>query len=134
MNVHQFRLIHEAFAKSKLAEYLNIDENLITHESAVNPTSDFDLIFKGIKFDVKYSHPTRTEKNKEPIWDFNLRKQNNGKRTGAIRKSCDFYILIGMKNGIPIRVFVVPFSESPTNHIRISIKGDSKYNMFVIGV
>lgn len=133
MNGTDFRMFYEQFAIYKIAEKLGIKASEIQHISKENPTATFDLKYNNFKFDVKYSHPVVTKKKgKMRYWDFNLRKVINGKRVGNYKEYCDFYFCIGMQNGIPKKIFMIPIKEAPTSHIRISVMGDSRYNQFLI--
>lgn len=133
MNGSDFRIFFENFAKIKLAEHLKISPGKIQHLSAINPISDYDLEYDDIRYDVKYANPTLSAKSKKiPTWDFSLRKVHNGKRAGQDYTHCDYFLLIGMKNGIPKRVFLVPVTDAPTNHIRVSISGYSRYHKYEI--
>jgi len=133
MNGADFRIFFENFARIKLAEYLKVSPNKIQHLSALNPTSDYDLEYDDMRYDVKYANPTLSAKTKKtPTWDFSLRKVHNGERSGQDYTQCDYFLLLGMKNGIPKKVFLVPVGDAPTNHIRVSIKGISKYHKYQI--
>ncbi len=133
MNGTDFRLFYEKYGRFKLAEYLNISPVKIKHLTIKNPTGSYDLEYKDVKYDVKFSNPVLTSKTKKmPIWDFSLRKVKDGKRKGQDYKYCDYFLLIGMTNGIPKKTFLIPTKKCPTNHIRISIKGLSKYNEYII--
>lgn len=133
MNGTDFRIFYEQYAIYRLAEYLKIEPKLIKHLSKENVISPHDLEYNHLKFDVKYSHPVLTSRKKKAMyWDFNMRKQSNGNRRGHDGTYCDFFVLIGMKNGIPQSVYLVPMSSAPTNHIRISVKGESKYSKYLI--
>jgi hypothetical protein len=88
------------------------------------------LEYNGIKYDVKFANPTLPNKKKrQTIWEFDLRKGISYRTKG---KECDFYICIGMLNGIPKRTFLIPIDQSPKSHIRISITGESKYHKHTI--
>lgn len=124
MNGHDFRLFYEKYAIDCLARYLKVNAEKIKHLTKENPISSYDLDFFGIRFDVKYANPTLTNKQKKtPLWDFDLREKN---------KNCDFYLCIGMKNGIPKSVFLIPSDSSPSRHIRISVDGKTKYKKYEI--
>jgi hypothetical protein len=131
MNGTDFRLFYEDYARDKLAEYLNIKKSAIKHLSKINSMHDFDLEYLGIKYDVKTSNPVLESDRHYCIWDFSLRKLHQGKRLGQ-KGECDFFLLVGMRNGLPSRIFLVPSKKSPTNHIRISLNGKSKYNQYLI--
>src|SRR5690349_5465252 len=133
MNGSDFRIFFENFARIKLAEHLKISPTKIRHLSAANPISDYDLEYGDTRYDVKYANPTISSKNKKiPTWDFSLRKVHKGERTGQDYTHCDYFLLLGMKNGIPKKVFLVPVEEAPTNHIRVSISGHSRYHKYEI--
>lgn len=132
MNGTDFRVFYEQYGLFKLASYLKIQPSDIKHISKTKPTHPYDLYYRGTRVDVKYSHPVIVQKGKKAIWDFNLRKVKEGKRSGQQGDYCDHFLLIGMHNGIPKAVFFIPSKKAPTNHIRISISGDSKYNQYVI--
>jgi hypothetical protein len=129
MNGLDFILFYEDYARHKLAEYWDVKPKNIRHLSKENPMSDFDLLFGRLKIDVKCSSPVIISKGKKPIWDFSLRKSRLGKRVGQKYES-DCFVLIGIKNGIPKSIYLIPSAESPTNHIRISLNGNSKYEKY----
>lgn len=131
MNGTDFRIFYEKYAIYRLAEYLCISPKDIRHLSAESIIAPYDLEYKKIKYDVKYSHPSQIEKKDNfKYWDFSLRKNKGGKRSGQDGLYCDFFVLIGMKNGIPKKLFLVPADKAPTNHIRISVDGNSKYKEY----
>jgi hypothetical protein len=132
MNGTDFRIFYEQYGIYKLSTFWKIPPTEIIHQSKILITSDYDLEYKDIKFDVKYSHPVIYAKGKQALWDFNLRKTKNNKRMGQDKKYCDYFILIGMANGIPKKTFLIPIDKAPTNHIRISIYGQSKYHKYEI--
>jgi len=130
MNSTDFIIFYEKYALYRLAEHLKIPINDIRHVSQVNIISPHDLEIGETKYDVKVSSPVLTGKTKtQRIWDFNLRK---GNRRRAKQNESDYYVLVGMKNGIPSKVFLVPSSALPGTHVRISIVGISKYHIFEI--
>ena len=131
MNGLDFILFNEEYARCKLAEYWNVPPIKIIHLSKLNPCSNYDLFYNNKKIDVKTSNPVVIVKNRNPIWDFSLRKMRSGKRIGQ-NFECDFFVLIGMKNGIPKAIYLVPSRESPKNHLRISLTGNSKYEKYKI--
>lgn len=132
MNGADFRIFYEQFGIYKIAEYLKVSPADILHVSKQWVTSPHDAEYNGIKYDIKYSHPVVVEKGDKSIWDFSLRKVINGKRVGQNGGHCHYFLLIGMYNGIPKKVFLVPSKDAPTNHIRISITGTSKYHKYEI--
>lgn len=126
------------FAKEKLANHLAISPEDIS--PFIKPDVrhvDADLLHDGKVYDIKTSNPVFTQKEKKaPVWDFDLRGSawKDG-RNHKIKKSsptCDFYILIGMIENNPERIFLLPSSPAPSSHIRIALKGESKYNQFLI--
>ena len=129
MNGNDFIIFYEEYAKFRLAQYWGISPDVITHLSKINASSDYDLLFGEIKIDVKTSSPVVVKKNRTPIWDFSLRKVKNRKRKGQ-NNECDYFLLVGMKNGIPNSVYLVPSVEAPTNHIRIPLTKTSKYEKY----
>lgn len=132
MNGHDFRIFYEKYALYKIAEKESVEPYMIQHLSEIDVTSDYDLELLGKRYDVKMSNPVLVEKGKKAIWDFSLRKIKDGVRSGTTHKHCDFYFCIGMLNGIPKRCFIIPFEKAPTNHLRISICGNSKYHKYEI--
>ena len=131
MNGHSFRMFYEDYTRQKLAEYWNVPVNKIRHLSLENPISNYDLLFGKLKIDIKTSSPCVVYRNHAAVWDFSLRKVHNGIRTGQ-NKECDCFVLLGIKNGIPKAIYLVPSSESPKNHLRIPLTGNSKYEKYKI--
>lgn len=131
MNGHRFRMFYEDYVRQKLAEYWEVPVSKILHLSIENPISDYDLLFGKLKIDIKTSTPVRVIKKRKAIWDFSLRKLHQGKKTGQ-NNECDYFALLAIKNGIPKSIYLVPSYESPTNHIRISLTGNSKYEKYKI--
>jgi len=126
MNGHGIRLAFEKYGKTALAHHLGVKESMIEHLTENDPISKVDLKFGNITFDIKYASPTLTSRQKKQgLWDFDLRKKGQD-------KYCDFYLLIGIQNGIPRQVFLVAFDKAPTRHIRISVQGISKYQEYRI--
>lgn len=135
MNGTDFRIFYEQFGIYKLAEHYKLPPSEFVHLSKENPTSNCDVKHKdkGITYDIKISHPVKVStKKKTYYWDFNLRKVTMGKRHGQNKTYCDYFLLIGMKNGIPDKIYLIPCSNAPTNHIRISVNGESKYSHYII--
>jgi hypothetical protein len=131
MNGTDFRLFYEDYARYKLAEYWKVRPDNIKHLSKEDPRSNYDLLFGRLKIDVKFSSPVVVSKHKNPVWDFSLRKCRQGKRRGQ-HLECDCFVLVGMKNGLPKSVYLIPSAESPTNHIRVSLNSSSKYEKYKI--
>ena len=131
MDGHSFRMFYEDYARHKLAEYWGVKPKAIEHVSKKNNQSTYDLLFGRLRLDVKFSSPVVVARGKKPVWDFSLRKRVGGNRVGQKGES-DAFVLVGMKNGIPLSIYLVPSAESPTNHIRISITGVSKYKKYKI--
>lgn len=131
MNGHRFRMFYEDYVRQKLAEYWEVPVSKILHLSIENPISDYDLLFGKLKIDIKTSTPVIVRKNRKAIWDFSLRKLHQGKKTGQ-NNECDYFALLAIKNGIPKSIYLVPSYESQTNHIRISLTGNSKYEKYKI--
>lgn len=131
MNGTDFRLFYEKYAIYKLAEYLRIPANKIKHLTAKNITSIADAEYNSQKYDIKFAVPSLTSKIKRTaIWDFDLHKRVKGKTVGHF--GSDYLICVGMLKGIPARVFLIPTKEAPKRHLRISIKGISKYQKYAI--
>jgi len=131
MNGHTFRMFYEDYARCKLAEHLGVDVDKIIHLNKINAVSPYDLQHKETKFDVKFSSPCVVVKNRSAIWDFSLRKRHSGKRCGQ-KQECDFFLLVGMKNAIPQSIYLISSDCCPTNHIRIPLTKNSKYEKYLI--
>jgi hypothetical protein len=130
MNTTDFIIFYEKYGACRLAQHLGIMMNEIKHLSSKKPSAPYDLECRGLKYDVKISSPCLTSKSKkQAVWDFNLRK---GEHWRPQNNECDFFILIGMKNSIPWRVFLLPSKEAPGTHVRVSIIGKSKYHQYEI--
>jgi hypothetical protein len=71
-----------------------------------------------------------------PVWDFDLRVSSweNGKsKKGGLPKIIDtFYLLLGLENNEPSKLFLMPAMDIKTTHIRIPVSGKSKYYKYVI--
>lgn len=137
MPSQDFIFFYQQFAKEKLAKHLDIDSSEIKHLSINDPSSPHDLEYNGQRYIAKIARPGLASKyEKALIWDFDVRgdKWENGRniKVGRPAGICDFYILIGIKNNIADRVFLIPFDESPASHVRISVEGISKYSRFEI--
>lgn len=126
------------FAREKLAKYLLISPEEIT--PFIKPDVrhvDADLLHNGKVYDIKTSNPVFTQKEKKaPVWDFDLRgsawRDGRNHKVAKTNPTCDFYLLIGMIGGAPEKIFLLPSNQTPSSHIRIALKRESKYNQFVI--
>lgn len=135
MNGTDFRLFYEQFGIYKLAEHYKVSPNSFVHVSKSQPTSPYDVLHKEkkIRFDIKISSPVKVSSKKRVFtWDFNLRKVTQGKRKGQDGVYCDYFLLVGMKNAVPDKIYLIPCAEAPTNHIRIPLSGNSKYTFYLI--
>jgi len=131
MNGTDFRLFYEKYAIYRLAEHLKIAPILIKHLTAEKNSSRSDAEYENFKYDIKFAVPTLPNKEKKiAIWDFDLHKKLNGKRVGQF--GSDFFICVGMLKGIPEKTFLIPAKVAPSRHLRISIKGFSKYHRYEI--
>lgn len=133
----KFLLFLNDYILLKLAYHLKCEPRDITVRSMQKPTAHFDLVYQGETYAIKLSNPVIIAKN-DAIrwWDFDVRansyqdkKNKRLKREGNI---CDYYLLIGMENNIPQKMFVIPAEKTPTSHVRISVKGKSKYSQYEI--
>lgn len=115
------------FIRYRLAEYLHVPHSSIT----ISGTKEsYDLEINGTKYCIRLSYPGLTNRlKKTQIWDFDLR---HSPVIISNDPQCDYYILVGMEKNSPKRIFVVPFHDAPTSHVRISIKGVSKYANYEI--
>lgn len=126
------------FAREKLANHLVISpEDISPFVKQDIRNIDADLLHDGKSYDIKASNPVFTQKEKKaPMWDFDLRgsewKDGRNHKITKTSPTCDFYILIGMIADAPEKVFLLPSNQTPSSHIRIALKGESKYNQFVI--
>jgi len=120
---NDFTLFYEKYALLKLAEHLNVLPSNIKHVSESDYTSSYDLFYNGNRYDVKMSSPVVVKKGAKKIWDFAIRNKS---------KACDFYLMLGFLNGIPQSVFLIPEDVCPNYHLRLSIRGNSKYNKYKI--
>ena len=124
MNQFEKTLKSEKFAIDIIAKFLKIDRGCFFHNTRYKGDSCVDFTIWGMKFDVKYSNPVFINKNKmKKIWDFDLRNKTN---------YCDMIVLVGMKKSVPVSVFFVPENKTPKRHIRVSIKGFSKWHSYRI--
>lgn len=104
----------------------------LVHVSKDKPQADFDIgnVAMDLRVDVKYAFPTMvSSKKRVRLWDFDLRK--GGRKKPRITE-LDYYLCIGIVRNKPIRAFLVPWSEAPKCHLRISIYGKSKWNQYII--
>lgn len=112
------------FIRQRLASHYKADLRDINY---VTNGVGYFLEFNGDRYAVRFVSPTIISRLKNvPIWDFDLRKDM------AKDPICDYYILVGMEKHAPKRIFVVPFHDAPASHVRISIKGVSKYQNYEI--
>lgn len=69
------------------------------------------------------------------VWDFDLRasewKDDRSYKKG-VASGVDFYVLVGMRNNKPVRAFIMKGEEVTTTHVRIPVKGKSKYYQYVV--
>jgi len=77
------------------------------------------------KYEIIFAKRTLINKvTKQKIWDFDLKR---------IKGDCDYLLLIGISRFVhPEKAFLIPAKNLPTRHIRISIKGVSKWHKFMI--
>lgn len=132
MNRFDFILFYEKYAIQRVILSKVWKKNILVleHLTENNPTGSYDFELEGKKYDVKYAHPGLTNKEKKiPIWSFDLRKKEN-RIAGIIE--CDYFVLLGLLNGLPQKVFLIPSNKVPTSNVRISIKGKSKYYQYEI--
>lgn len=131
MNGTDFRLFYERYAIYKLAEYLKIHPKSIKHLTKKNIVAISDAEYNGKKYDIKFAIPSLPNKEKKiAIWDFDLHKQLKGKIVGHF--GSDYLLCIGMLKGIPSKIFLIPTDIAPKRHLRISIKGKSKWHEYEI--
>jgi hypothetical protein len=117
-------LVSEKFAIKILARYFRVRPEDITHVTSFDSDNPIDIIFRNVRYDVKFSNPTIIDRDtKDKIWDFDIR----GKKD-----YCDYLILIGMLNYRPMKLFLVPAKGAPLRHIRVSITGKSKWHDYTI--
>lgn len=104
-------------ARIYLASYFNIKEEELT----INFSDR--IIYKQESYLIKVSSAVITDPTKKiPSWDFDVREYRDG----------DYLLLIGMKDDLPLRAFLIPIIKVPKAHIRISIEGQSKYHEYEI--
>lgn len=137
MTDQDFVFFYQQFAVQKLAKHLSIDSEEIKHLSKDDPGSPHDLEYNGQRYQIKMARPSVISKTKKfLIWDFDVRADvwDKGRSVKVDRpeQTCDFYILIGIKDGGARKTFLLPFEQAPASHVRISIDGESKYNQYEI--
>lgn len=125
------------FILLKLAYHLKVDPQSIQVNTFESSVSNFDLVYDGKTYEIKMSNPVFTSKNKtKRIWDFDVRTNlwsgGKNKRLVKDRHTCDYYLLIGMINNVPQKMFTIPAEITPTSHVRISVSGKSKYQQYLI--
>lgn len=115
------------FIRYRLAEYLKENYKEIT----ISGTKDnYDLEFKGDKYSIRLTYPSLvSHAKKAKIWDFDLRNKSLENDT---EPDVDYFILVGMEGKGPKRIFLLPYFDAPASHVRISIKGNSKYDNYEI--
>jgi hypothetical protein len=121
----------------KVANSFRIQTHLIDSSTFRNPKSPYDLVFARKRYQIKMANPSLSSKKKlYKIWDFDVRKNetydNRNHKKARIEIDCDYFILVGMEEDIIQKMFLLPVSESPSSHIRISIEGYSKYQKYEI--
>jgi hypothetical protein len=115
----------EQFAREIIAQHLGLPASSVTHVTETKDQSPYDLECQGVRYDVKYSAPTKVaEIHAYRVWDFSLNNKPKGR--------CDFFILVGSINGTFDSVFLVPEAEAPLRHIRVPVNGTSKWNRYKI--
>lgn len=130
MNRQDVILFYEKYAIEKVLLFKKNLTKKVNHLTATHPQSIYDFEIDGKKYDVKFANPSLSSRHKKiNTWTFDLRKRE--KRIAGI-KECDFYVLIGLLQGSPRKVFLISSKLVPTSNIRISIRGKSKYHKFEI--
>jgi hypothetical protein len=112
--------------KGEIAE--NLAVKILTgsslNQNKYNKLGYYDIIWNEKKIEVKMS-------STYPYWVFHADK---------VRKDIDYYLLIGYKNNIPYKLFLIPYKEVHTNYsIKLSAEGSkrgkqSKYRKYEIKV
>jgi hypothetical protein len=129
----EFIFLCDEFALSKLAKYKNVSPNHIEHTSTHDPFSFYDLRHQNTRYQVKIANPiTLSKKSDNLVWEFEMRVAINGKKKTPDACFCEYYLLVGVVDGIPKKCFMLPFYGGPKNHVRISINGKSKYLKYEI--
>ena len=114
----------EVFAIKILSEFLNVNEKEFEHLFLKNKIAPFDIKFNNLKYDVKFANPTLSDSKKSiKSWTFDIRHKQN---------YCNFLVLIGMDENLPMKLFLIPAINIPKKHLRVSINGKSKWHRFQI--
>lgn len=128
------------FLTQKLKLHLRLKEEPKGFTDVLNTVTEKPIqtmIIDGKRFDVKLSNPIKMSSDtRKKIWDFDLRrdfwKEGKMKKESLENPPCDYYILVGLEDDVPKKVFLLPSSSAPTSHVRISIEGLSKYYKYAI--
>lgn len=125
------------FILLKLAYHLKVEPKEIIVSKMDGLVSNFDLSCRDKKYVIKMSNPVYFDKDRKvEFWDFDVRLNNwedkKNKRVSRSFDECDYYLLIGMIDSIPRTMFLLPSKDTPKAHVRVSIKGKSKYRKYVI--
>jgi hypothetical protein len=121
----------------KLAEYMDRSPQDIAY--LVDEKNSYPTTLKiGNKtYSIKMRNPiVQSKKRNILLWDFDLRTDfwEDG-RTRKMNKTFsgfDYYVLLGLIDGNPKKIFVVPENKTPKSHVRISVDGNSKYKEYEI--
>jgi hypothetical protein len=127
MELRKLRISYlaEQFAREILAQHLGLSARSVTHVTETKDQSPYDLECQGVRYDVKYSAPTKVaEIHSYRVWDFSLNSKPKGR--------CDYFILVGSRNGVFDSVFMVPEADAPARHIRVPTDGKSKWYKYKI--
>jgi hypothetical protein len=123
------------FAKKYLQKHLESGLGMIVPEPTLE---DFGLIkWQDSFYEVRVSSPVPYAKdNRSTVWDFDLRgnKWVNGRNVKIERTQtlCNFYLLIGLRENKPFKIFLLPAEKAPPSHVRITLTGRSKYYQYEI--
>jgi hypothetical protein len=121
-----FLLRHEPFVVEHLTKHFDIPESYLMSNRFVPGVDTGDIYYGALNIFVKTSNPVIINKEKkEAIWDFDFRNIK-------LRGEHDHYLLLGLKDNEPDRLFLIPPWVQIPSHIRISITGSSIYEQYEI--
>lgn len=120
------RQLLEEIVLFRLAKFTHRDPTLITHHTRLKLHHPYAFSFANDRYAIRVATATKHKRDGVYIWDFDLR------RPTGIKHPFNWFLLVGMLNGIPQKIFMIPVKETPSSHVRISVDGESKYQKYVI--
>lgn len=125
----KFLLKYESILKEKIAKDYDVSsDDIVSFRDDPILGSECDLLYEFRKFYVKLSRPVITGPRKRTrIWDFDFRRERK-----LLPEEATYYILVGLEGDVIQKVFKIPHLKVLSQHVRISITGESKYSYYEI--